>query len=198
MTLVAVAAMVVSVLAAPMPGKELSRRHVFKANSRGRFSPYRSMRDPATDMARTFQKMGWEIIVMHPSSDYSPLDSIFGPESSSSAPASPESTSYPGVYSVPASSIPAFSVPASSVPYSFPASSAPAATSTAVATGQSEVAATKTAAAAPTSSASSGDEDDVTGEVEATPEENDSEYLAPVTIGGQKLNMNFDTGSADL
>lgn len=37
------------------------------------------------------------------------------------------------------------------------------------------------------------------GEVTAKPEPNESEYLAAVTIGGdQKLNLNFDTGSADL
>ncbi|KAI9750506.1 MAG: hypothetical protein M4579_006442 [Chaenotheca gracillima] len=36
------------------------------------------------------------------------------------------------------------------------------------------------------------------GDVAATPEENDAEYLAPVTIGGQKLNLDFDTGSSDL
>ena len=26
----------------------------------------------------------------------------------------------------------------------------------------------------------------------------DSEYLCPVTIGGQTLNLDFDTGSSDL
>lgn len=36
------------------------------------------------------------------------------------------------------------------------------------------------------------------GEVSATPEENESEYLSPVKIGGQTLNLDFDTGSADL
>jgi hypothetical protein len=34
--------------------------------------------------------------------------------------------------------------------------------------------------------------------VTATPEQYDSEYLCPVTIGGQTLNLDFDTGSADL
>lgn len=37
-----------------------------------------------------------------------------------------------------------------------------------------------------------------TGIVTATPERGDVEYLAPVTIGGQTMNLNFDTGSADL
>lgn len=36
------------------------------------------------------------------------------------------------------------------------------------------------------------------GSVTATPEQYDSEYLCPVTIGGQTLNLDFDTGSADL
>ncbi|KAI1653755.1 acid protease [Daldinia decipiens] len=37
-----------------------------------------------------------------------------------------------------------------------------------------------------------------TGLVTATPEANDVEYLAPVTIGGQTLNLDFDSGSSDL
>jgi len=37
-----------------------------------------------------------------------------------------------------------------------------------------------------------------TGKVTATPEENDAEYLEKVTIGGQTLTMDFDTGSSDL
>jgi len=38
-----------------------------------------------------------------------------------------------------------------------------------------------------------------TGSVTATPvEPNDLEYIAPVTIGGQSIDMNFDTGSSDL
>lgn len=36
------------------------------------------------------------------------------------------------------------------------------------------------------------------GTVTATPEEYDSEYLCPVVIGGQTLNLDFDTGSSDL
>ncbi|KAH8809161.1 penicillopepsin [Xylogone sp. PMI_703] len=41
----------------------------------------------------------------------------------------------------------------------------------------------------------SGDE---TGEASATPVNGDVEFLVPVDIGGQTLNMDFDTGSSDL
>lgn len=37
-----------------------------------------------------------------------------------------------------------------------------------------------------------------TGSVVATPATNDREYLAPVQIGGQTVNLDFDTGSSDL
>lgn len=36
------------------------------------------------------------------------------------------------------------------------------------------------------------------GTVAATPTQYDSEYLCPVTIGGQTLQLDFDTGSSDL
>jgi Eukaryotic aspartyl protease len=36
------------------------------------------------------------------------------------------------------------------------------------------------------------------GLVAAAPEPNDTEYLSPVIIGGQTLNMDFDSGSSDL
>lgn len=34
--------------------------------------------------------------------------------------------------------------------------------------------------------------------VVSTPEANDAEYLCPVTVGGQTLNLQFDTGSSDF
>ncbi|RDW80430.1 aspartyl protease-1 [Coleophoma crateriformis] len=36
------------------------------------------------------------------------------------------------------------------------------------------------------------------GTVAATPEQGDVEYLAPINIGGQTMNMDFDSGSSDL
>ena len=54
--------------------------------------------------------------------------------------------------------------------------------------------ATTTTLAAASSAAGGAD----TSEVTASPEANDSEYLVPVTIGGQTMNLDFDTGSADL
>jgi aspergillopepsin I len=36
------------------------------------------------------------------------------------------------------------------------------------------------------------------GTVTASPDPNNVEYLVPVTIGGEKLNLDFDSGSADL
>ena len=37
-----------------------------------------------------------------------------------------------------------------------------------------------------------------TGTVSASPEQYDSEYLSPVTVGGSTVMLDFDTGSADL
>ena len=37
-----------------------------------------------------------------------------------------------------------------------------------------------------------------TGNVTNAPESDDLEYLAPITVGGQEMVMDFDTGSSDL
>ncbi len=37
-----------------------------------------------------------------------------------------------------------------------------------------------------------------TGDVPATPKQGDAEFLSPVSIGGQTLMLDFDTGSSDL
>jgi len=36
------------------------------------------------------------------------------------------------------------------------------------------------------------------GQVTASPEQYDQSYLCPVSVGGHTLNLDFDTGSADL
>jgi len=36
------------------------------------------------------------------------------------------------------------------------------------------------------------------GQVSAASSQNDAEFLSPVTVGGQTLVMNFDTGSSDM
>lgn len=44
---------------------------------------------------------------------------------------------------------------------------------------------------------SSGTESEV-GEVSASPTQNDAEFLSPVSVGGQTIVMDFDTGSSDM
>ncbi len=46
--------------------------------------------------------------------------------------------------------------------------------------------------------ASNGTASGGSGNVPATPEQGDVEYLAPINIGGQTMNMDFDSGSSDL
>jgi hypothetical protein len=48
---------------------------------------------------------------------------------------------------------------------------------------------------APKINAATNEED---GEVKATSQQGDVEFLSPVSVGGQTLMMDFDTGSSDL
>ncbi|KAH6676287.1 putative aspergillopepsin A-like aspartic endopeptidase [Halenospora varia] len=67
-----------------------------------------------------------------------------------------------------------------------------------------KAAAASSSAAAPKSTgsagtgATNGTAGTGTGKVTATPEAGDVEYLSPVQIGGQTINMDFDSGSSDL
>ncbi|KAI6798901.1 acid protease [Hortaea werneckii] len=195
-TLVGLAFMAAGALAAPMPEKQLSKRNIFKAFSHphhGR-TPF-NHRNPAAEMVKAYRKYGWEIVLMNPDSDssWNPLDSIFGggEESSSAAePWYPQPTSSAAPYS--------YSVPASSAAWPAATSSAPFGDSSEAATSVPVGTVTSSAPASTGSASSGGNGDDITGEVAAHPEENESEYLSPVTIGGQELNLDFDTGSADL
>lgn len=159
----AFAIMAISALAAPTPTRKLAKR-TFTVPISPRVGVARS---PANEMARTYGKYGWEIIIINPQD---PSGSVFGGESSSAAVPAPAATSTPS-------------------------------NSTSTTTSSSEgsdVAASTTAASAAattTASSSSGSE---TGEVSADPESDQSEYLESVSIGGQTLNLDFDTGSADL
>lgn len=56
----------------------------------------------------------------------------------------------------------------------------------------------KVGAVAPTEVAAAAAAATQTGNVKATPELYDQAYLCPVSIGGTTLNLDFDTGSADL
>jgi hypothetical protein len=47
-----------------------------------------------------------------------------------------------------------------------------------------------------TSSGSGSSSDN--GDVSATPSQSDAEFLSPVSVGGQTLVMDFDTGSSDM
>lgn len=195
-TLVGLAFMAAGALAAPMPEKQLSKRNIFKAFSHphhGR-TPF-NHRNPAAEMVKAYRKYGWEIVLMNHDSDssWNPLDSIFGggEESSSAAePWYPQPTSSAAPYS--------YSVPGSSAAWPAATSSAPFGDSSEAATSVPFGTVTSSAPASTSSAFSGGNGDDITGEVAAHPEENESEYLSPVTIGGQELNLDFDTGSADL
>ena len=53
-----------------------------------------------------------------------------------------------------------------------------------------------TTSAAENVSATAGTDEE--GDVSASPTQNDAEFLSPVSIGGQTLVMDFDTGSSDM
>lgn len=201
-------------------GTGASTRHSFKSSTRG----HRGHRDPRTELSRVYSKFHWSIELPWSSTvwdfDFPSAggsDQSYGlPDASSSSGSSDgsygasdgSSSSDGSSYGLPDGSVssspsvvPEPAQTSAAAPDSYattesyahvvPSSAAVDATSVAFATS-----AYATAAASATASASS--EEDGSGEVTATPEENESEYLSPVTIGGQKLNLNFDTGSADL
>lgn len=137
------------------------------------------LRNPSEAMGRAYRKFGWEMttpdgtpwaaISKTPTSEAGDdLSSVSSETSDSSSSSSSVSDSSSGSVSSPKN----------------------------YASARVKVASASTTYAA-AGSASTGDSNS-TGEVVATPADNGAEYLSPVTIGGQKLNLNFDTGSADL
>lgn len=208
-----VATLAALALAAPAPRQHsksfnggASSKHSFKSRTRGH-GRNGHHRDPLTELTRVYNKFHWSIT-------WGDATTVTWPQSGSAADAygSAASSSVPSygaeaAYGTEASQVaePSFAADAynaagsssyaetspDAVTSTVNASSNAIATSTAV-TFTTSVSAT---AAATAEASSSGTSD---GEVTATPEENDSEYLSPVSVGGQQLNLNFDTGSADL
>lgn len=129
-------------------------------------------RTPRHEIQRTFAKYGWEIIVADPD-----VIAVFLGDAVSALPAPfPTSTALTSLVAT------ASSVPVNSANSSASATFAP----------------TFTVPPAEATSSSTTTTSDGDAEVTASPEQSDSEYLAPVTIGGQSFNLDFDTGSADL
>lgn len=199
------ASMAALALAAPTPKNSLVKRS-FTVPAKGH-----NLRAPFDEMCNAFRKHGWEIIWLQPGDEgsYGPSS----PQPSSSSPA------LPGGYGSGTSSMPPFPMPSASFPSYEPGSSGiippvgtgmpsgapmPSGTGSPVSSApvpasSSEVGGTPSSSgAAPVSSSGTPTNGGETGEVTASPEQYESEYLSPVSIGGQMVNLNFDTGSADL
>ncbi|KAK3073654.1 hypothetical protein LTR53_004560 [Teratosphaeriaceae sp. CCFEE 6253] len=156
----------------------------FKFSVKPRFGANRS---PIQELVRTYAKYGWQIIIAEPSNPSSVILGGDDESSSSSSSAVPAPTATPSPSSTNTAESEAVSIVTTTAivwtPYVSTQSSAAKGTATASAS-----------SAKPATSTASGD----VGEVSAVPENNESEYLSPVTIGGQSLNLDFDTGSADF
>lgn len=166
----ALAALLASVaLAAPTTNGLVKRS--FEAQTNGR-----ELFNPLDEINLTHRKYGWQIIIINPESETTSTVQLEPPV--------PFSTSTIAGFTTAA-------VP-TSLPTASPSGSPSASSSSTGPYGNG----TKTSSSAsPTGTGSGGSED---GTVSANPESNEKEYLSPVTVGGQKLNLNFDTGSADL
>jgi hypothetical protein len=195
-------------------GAHSSAKHSFKSTTRG----HRGNRDPRTEISRVYSKFHWSNTVYDfdfPSAGGS--DQSYGTPATGSSDGSSDgsygtsdgsSSSEGSTYGSPDGSVdssptnipePAQTSAAAPDTYATESYAAVVPSSAAVdATSVATFATSAYATAAASASASASTDDGGSGEVTATPEENESEYLSPVTIGGQKLNLNFDTGSADL
>ncbi|KAH9827987.1 putative peptidase A1 family protein [Teratosphaeria destructans] len=177
------AVLLTAALAAPT--KQLGKRGVFSVPVKARAS---IRRPPRQELSRTYAKYGWTVVVVDPEPDSSPFEP-FGTGDDGSSSSAAGDVPWPSSAAAP---LPTFTTSAS-------VASATAGTYGNSTSGTTSHVGTGTAAdqASATASATSGAE---TGRVSAIPEENDSEYLESVQIGsdGQTLNLDFDTGSADL
>jgi hypothetical protein len=209
-----VATLAVVALAAPAPKVQRSvsswnfgSKHSFKSSTRG----HRGHRDPRTEISRIYNKFQWSTSKFSWSITL-PLTGTtvsfgYGSGSSTDSPYNiPDgSSSYPdgsdsSPLDAPASTVSSYIVASQ---YSSEAPATYATETYAIVAPSSQAVdvstfATHTSTAASATSTANAPEDGGSGEVTATPEPNESEYLSPVSIGGQSLNLNFDTGSADL
>jgi hypothetical protein len=197
-------------------GAGSTAKHSFKSSTRG----HRGNRDPHTEISRVYSKFHWSIELPwssvfldfnFPQAQAGGADQSYGSPStgsssgssdgsfgSSSGSSSPDGSSYGSPDGSADTSPTDVPEPVQTFSTAFVTASAAAPDTYATESYAAVVPTSTYAATAPSSTASASSDDDGTGEVTATPEENESEYLSPVTIGGQKLNLNFDTGSADL
>lgn len=165
----ALTALSATVAVAAPASKGLAKRS-FQAQTNGRgVAP-----NPLDEINLTHRKYGWEIIIINPEGEMSTTTTLEPPAPFSTASSASIGTSVFVTYAT--TSSPTYA-PSSAVPYGYDNST------------------TTSGSASPTGSSAPGSED---GSVAANPEANEKEYLSPVTIGGQKFNLDFDTGSADL
>ncbi|KXT03267.1 hypothetical protein AC578_4754 [Pseudocercospora eumusae] len=168
LSLLTTLALTSAALSAPAPHAKSLVKRSFKAPA-----PGRSLNSPFDDINRARRKWGWSVIVEN-QSGYQSYDAQ---STSAAAPVVVTSTYY-------------------AAPSSAPLSTASPTTGNGTnGTTPSYDGITPTTASYPSASPTGGNED---GEAVTTPEENESQYLTPVHVGGQLMNLNFDTGSADL
>ncbi|KAK0782831.1 hypothetical protein LTR75_014290 [Friedmanniomyces endolithicus] len=161
-------------LAAPFPFQ--ATNHVpqtFKFDVKPRHS---GSRTPLQELVYTYAKYGWQIVIIDP---FNPFSIVDGSTSSDPAPAATTSSAAPteteSMYAATSSSDVAIVTTVTAI-VSVTASSPSPATSTAPSTfATSSVAATTSAVQSATTTANGE-----TGQVTASPEQNDSEYLSPV------------------
>ncbi|KAK1072912.1 hypothetical protein LTR74_002144 [Friedmanniomyces endolithicus] len=191
-TLAILAILAAHALAAPFPFQAINHvPQTFKFDVKPRHS---GTRTPLQELVYTYAKYGWQIVIIDP---FNPFSIVDGSSSSDPAPAATTSSAAPTeTESMDAanssSDVPIVTTVTAIV--SVMASSPSPASSTAPSTFAASSVATSASAVQSATTTANGE----TGQVTASPEQNDSEYLSPVTIGGQALTLDFDTGSADL